>query len=143
LADRDLLGARREREHVVVDQRVVEDDVGRREEPRRAHRQEVDGARACADEIDAAHQSAATATGSRRWMKIGAATALPGSAPVRSSCGSRSTLNAAAASTHASIAVNSASGSAGALTAPSTSAKRANSAASGSGVLPASAAAMS
>ena len=55
LADVDQLGGRRgQRQHRRVDQRVVDDDVGRREQPSGADRQQVGIAGAGADEVDGA-----------------------------------------------------------------------------------------
>ena len=72
LADREPLGAPGERERVRVHQRVVEHDVGPREEPRRAQREEVGRTRAGADEIHLAgtrrshHARASAACRTRR-----------------------------------------------------------------------------
>jgi hypothetical protein len=67
LADRHFLGARREREDLLADQRVVQHDVGLAEQPRRSQRQQIGGARAGADQVDrAAHAGRRRKSGTGR-----------------------------------------------------------------------------
>ena len=54
LADRDQLGLRAQRQHLGRDQRVVQHDVGLRQQARAAHGDQVGGAGAGADQIDLA-----------------------------------------------------------------------------------------
>src|SRR5687768_15163576 len=93
LADRDLLGLWRKCQHLGLDQRIVEDDVGLRKQANRTHREQVRRARSGTDEVDLAHQSAASAgSGTRRTNFTATADGGRGNAPAMSSCGSRSTL---------------------------------------------------
>jgi hypothetical protein len=51
-----FFGVRREREHVVADQCVMEHDIGGREDARRAHRHQVRRTGSRADEPDLGHR---------------------------------------------------------------------------------------
>ncbi len=99
LADRDLLGARGERERVRMHERVVEDDVGPLEQPRGAQRQQVGGAGTGADQIDLSHamlRPRGTPSAARR-RSAAASTSVGAAVPVDAIAGAQDVVAVARA----------------------------------------------